>query len=112
MTLNGYTIPSPITPVDKKTIVLEIRDRVSSGKAVNRYKSRKDTAHYQISGTDRREFHDIQHPVPVKGGGGLCRRRGRYIYSTGGFLELFYAQAKHSIKAECDCRTGGSVNGI
>lgn len=41
MTLNGYTIPSPITPVDKKTIVLEIRDRVSSGKAVTDIKAVK-----------------------------------------------------------------------
>lgn len=41
MTLNGHTIPSPITPVDKKAIVLEIRDRVSSGKAVTDIKAVK-----------------------------------------------------------------------
>jgi hypothetical protein len=41
MTLNGHTIPSPITPVDKKAIVLEIRDRVASGKAVTDIKAVK-----------------------------------------------------------------------
>ena len=41
MTLNGHTIPSPITPVYKKAIVLEIRDRVSSGKAVTDIKAVK-----------------------------------------------------------------------
>lgn len=41
MTLNGHTIPSPITPVNKKAIVLEIRDRVSSGKAVTDIKAVK-----------------------------------------------------------------------
>lgn len=41
MTLNGNTIPSPINQIDKRTIVLELRERMASGKAVTEVKDTK-----------------------------------------------------------------------
>ena len=41
MKLNGHTIPSPVKPIDKKIITLEVRDCVSSGRAVTDIKAVK-----------------------------------------------------------------------
>lgn len=56
MTLNGYTIPSPITPVEKKTIILEVRDRVASGKAVTDIKDTKIQHTFKYQGLTASSF--------------------------------------------------------
>jgi len=56
MTLNGYTIPSPITPVEKKTIILEVRDRVASGKAVTDIKAVKIQHTFKYQGLTASSF--------------------------------------------------------
>ena len=56
MRLNGYDIPSPITPVEKKTIILEVRDRVASGKAVTDIKDTKIQHTFKYQGLTASSF--------------------------------------------------------
>ena len=68
MKLNGYDIPSPITPVDKKTIVLEVRDRVSSGKAVTDIKDVKIQHTIKYQGLTAASFAIFNTPYQSRAG--------------------------------------------